>query len=104
MIARMWSGRARPGQADAYVSHLQHATLPQLASIAGHRGAYVLRRACADGSGVVEFNVVTLWGSIEAIARFAGDDPEVAVVPAAARALLTSYDERAVHWEVALQV
>ena len=98
----MWSGRARPEHADAYVSHLQRRTLPQLASIAGHRGAYVLRRAAADGSGLVEFNVITLWESIDAIARFAGADPEAAVVPAEAQALLASYDERAVHWEVAV--
>src|SRR6185436_16619754 len=47
MIARMWSGRARSEHADAYVTHLQQKTFPQLASIPGHRGAYILRRAPA---------------------------------------------------------
>jgi len=42
-----------------------------------------------------------LWESLDAIARFAGADPEVAVVPPEARSLLASYDDRAVHWEVA---
>jgi heme-degrading monooxygenase HmoA len=101
MIARMWSGRARPRHADAYVAHLQQKTLPQLASIPGHRGAYVLRRVAAESDGLVEFTVITLWESLDAIARFAGADPEVAVVPPEARALLASYDDRAVHWEVA---
>jgi hypothetical protein len=101
MMARMWSGRARPEHADAYVAHLHEQTFPQLASIAGHCGGYVLRRAATDGSGLVEFTVVTLWESIEAIARFAGADPEIAVVPPEAQALLASYDERAVHWDVA---
>jgi len=101
MIARMWSGRARPEHADAYVSHLQQKTLPQLASIPGHRGAYILRRAPAGGTGLVEFTVITLWESLDAITRFAGADPEAAVVPPEAQALLASYDDRAVHWEVA---
>lgn len=101
MIARTWSGSARPEQADAYVTHLHDLTLPQLASIPGHRGAYVLRRTRA---GIVEFTVITLWESLDAIARFAGDDPEVAVVPPAAQALLASYDARAVHWDVALEL
>jgi heme-degrading monooxygenase HmoA len=101
MIARMWSGTARPEHADAYVIHLQQKTLPQLASIPGHHGAYILRRVQAGGTDLVEFTVITLWESLDAIARFAGADPEVAVVPPEAQALLASYDDRAVHWEVA---
>ena len=100
VIARTWNGSARSDQADAYVAHLRERTFPQLRAIPGHRGAYVLRRA----RGVdVEFTVVTLWESLEAIAGFSGDDPEQAVVPPEAQALLTSYDPRAVHWDVALE-
>jgi heme-degrading monooxygenase HmoA len=80
------------------VAHLRDKTFPQLTAIAGHRGSSVLRRATAHG---VEFTVITWWESLEAIARFAGADPEAAVVPDGAQALLTSYDRRAVHWEVA---
>jgi heme-degrading monooxygenase HmoA len=101
MIARMWNGRARPEHADAYVTHLQQKTFPQLASIPGHHGAYILRRAAAGGIGLVEFTVITLWESLDAITRFAGADPELAVVPPEAQSLLASYDDRAVHWEVA---
>ena len=100
MIARTWNGTARPEHADAYVAHLRERTFPQLTTIAGHRGAYVLRR---DGRALVEFTVITFWESIEAIRRFAGSDPEVAVVPPPAQALLASYDDRAVHWEVPLR-
>jgi heme-degrading monooxygenase HmoA len=98
MIARMWGGSARPDNADAYVRHLQQKTLPALASLPGHRGAYVLRRDAGDR---VAFTVITLWDSVDAIAAFSGGDPEKAVVPPDAAALLASYDTRAVHWEVA---
>jgi heme-degrading monooxygenase HmoA len=98
MIARIWSGRTAAGNAGAYVAHLRDQTFPQLSSIPGHRGGYVLRRSRGD---IVEFTVLTLWESLDAIQRFAGeDDPEVAVVPPAAAALLSSYDARAAHWEI----
>jgi len=44
--------------------------------------------------------VITWWESLDAIARFSGGDVEAAVVPPEAQALLTSWDARAVHWEV----
>jgi hypothetical protein len=97
VIARIWNGTTMRGNAGAYVAHLREHTFPQLATIAGHRGGYVLSRARADG---VEFTVITLWDSLDAIRRFAGPDPEVAVVPPAAQALLASYDGRAAHWDV----
>lgn len=99
MIGRVWRGFTLVADADAYVAHLQRATLPALKTIAGHRASYVLRRA---SGGAVEFVVITLWDSLDAVCSFAGDDPEVAVVPTEARQLLTAYDERAVHYEVAL--
>jgi heme-degrading monooxygenase HmoA len=100
VIARTWSGSARPEDADAYVAHLREDTFKQLASIPGHRGAYVLRR---PGPARVEFTVITLWESLDAVVAFAGLDAERAVVPAAAQALLASYDARAAHWDVALE-
>jgi heme-degrading monooxygenase HmoA len=99
VVARIWNGWTKPEQADAYVAHLRENTFPQLTAIPGHRGACVLRRRAA---GSVAFTVITWWESLEAIARFSGADAEVAVVPPGAQALLSAYDDRAVHWEVAL--
>lgn len=99
MIARLWCGTAAESDADAYVAHLRSRTIPSLGSIPGHRGAYVLQRQMPSG---VAFTVITLWDSLDAIRQFAGSDPELAVVPEEARVLLASYDQRAVHWEVAL--
>jgi hypothetical protein len=100
MIARIWHGTSDTERADRYVEHLREQTFPQLLAIEGHRGACVLRRPESPTS--VAVIVVTFWDSLETIGRFAGADREAAVVPPEARALLTSWDERASHWDVAL--
>jgi len=97
MIARLWNGRTTSGNRSRYEAHLRDHTFPRLASIAGYAGGYVLSR---EHAGDVDFTVVTLWESLEAIRRFAGDDAEAAVVPAEAQALLASFDARASHWNV----
>jgi hypothetical protein len=38
---------------------------------------------------------------MEAVRKFAGDDPDVAVVTREARAILTRFDEQVAHYEVA---
>jgi len=94
MIARLWRGLAgTPAGADAYQQHVTGKVLPALRGIEGHRGARVLRRE-------QEFIVVTFWESMDAIRKFAGADPEQAVVEPEARAVLVEYDERVRHYEV----
>ena len=102
MIARIWHGTSDIERADRYVEHLRDRTLPQLSSIDGQRGVCVLRRP--ESPTTVSVIVVTLWDSLDAIGRFAGEDREAAVVPPEAQALLTSWDDRATHWDVALLV
>jgi heme-degrading monooxygenase HmoA len=97
MIARVWHGSTRPADADRYMSHLRQNVLPELDAIDGFRGVQVLRRSRGDR---VDFIVMTTWESVEAIARFAGVDPEAAVVAPEAQAILTAYDRRAAHYEL----
>jgi len=86
MIARIWRGvAATDANADAYHRHVTSRVLPELPSIAGYRGAKVLRRK--DGARV-EFLVVTFWESMDAIRKFAGAHPEKAVVEPEAKAVL----------------
>jgi hypothetical protein len=99
VIARTWRGATALANADGYIDHLRERTLPVLSHIPGYRGGYVMRHT--SGSRV-EFMVVTLWESLDAIRAFAGADPGAAVVPPEARALLASFDDRAVHWDVVL--
>jgi heme-degrading monooxygenase HmoA len=99
MIARSWTAEASPDGAEKYVQHFRQKVLPVVASIEGHRGAYVLRRRLGDD---VELRIITLWESMDAVRKFAGDDPDVAVVTNEARAILSRFDEHVVHYDVVL--
>ena len=99
MIVRIWRGLAAgPEQAEAYRGHFAGRVCPELAGLAGHRGARLLRRKTDEG---VELLAVTLWESLDSIKAFAGDDPEVAVVEPEARAVLATFDDFVSHYELA---
>jgi len=97
MIARIWRGRAKGANAEAYVRHVTKTVFPTLPAIRGHRGAYLLRRETKEGS---EFLALTLWDSLASIKAFAGEEAERAVVEPAARAVLADFDDFARHYEV----
>lgn len=97
MISRQWRGLAHSNQAQKYVTHLRKETFPALRELAGFVDASILSRPLGGG---VEFLVMTRWESLDAIARFAGPDIEVAVVPAEVAAMMIDYDRRATHFEV----
>ncbi len=99
MIARIWRGYALPEKAEEYVKHLQASVLPELRQIDGFQGVTLMRQ---DATQVVEFIVLTLWESMDAIHKFAGEDAEVAVVAPAAQPLLREYDPTVRHFEVVL--
>jgi uncharacterized protein len=97
MILRMWKARATPEKSRNYIEHATKKVFPALGAIEGHNGAYLLRRVVG---GAVEFVVLTLWESMEAVCRFAGANSEKAVVEPEARAALTAFDDSVTHFEV----
>jgi heme-degrading monooxygenase HmoA len=97
MIARHWRGLVASPDADAYIDHLQTETFPHLATLAGFISGSILKREIGQGT---EFVIVTVWESLQAIARFAGQDPEAAVVPEKVRPWMIEYDRRARHYDV----
>ena len=98
MIIRYWRGWATPGQADAYQALVSDTVLPEIASrrLAGYHGAYLMRR---DLDHEIEFATLMLFDSLDDVRAFAGDDYETAYVPAAARQLLTRFDEQSAHYQ-----
>ena len=100
MIARLWRGQATNAQADAYFRHVTGTVFPSLKDLAGHRGAWLLRR---QAEGQTEFLALTLWESLDSIRAFAGDDIATAIVEPEARAVLADFDNFARHYEVAFK-
>jgi heme-degrading monooxygenase HmoA len=99
VIARRWTALAESSeQVDAYIEHFARSVRPRLDSTDGFLGATV-ERVVADGS--VEIVVVTRWESMDAIRAFAGEDIDLAVVEPEARAILTRFDSRVRHIELA---
>jgi len=100
VIARLWSARATPAGARAYAGHLRTHVLPAVKQVDGYAGAVLLER---EVSAAVEILVITWWQSLDAIRRFAGPDPEEAVVADDAAALLTAFDPRVRHYELVVR-
>lgn len=98
MIARVWHGYTKPEHADVYEAMLKPEPLPGLGDVKGYRGSYVLRRTAGSE---VEFITILLWDSIEAIRAVAGPEYERAVVPEERRKVLSRFDCKAAHYEVA---
>jgi mannose-6-phosphate isomerase-like protein (cupin superfamily) len=99
VIARRWTARAAGAEeADAYLAHFDGAVRPELEGTEGFLGATVER--VRDGEAV-EIVVVTRWESMDAIRAFAGEDVERAVVAPEARAVLSGFDDRVRHVELA---
>jgi heme-degrading monooxygenase HmoA len=98
MIARHWRGWTERQNADAYETLLKQRVLPGLKDLEGYRGGYVLRRN--DGQHEVEFVVVNLFDSLDAVKRFAGDDYTTAVFEPEAERLLSRIEPRATHYDV----
>jgi heme-degrading monooxygenase HmoA len=99
MIARLWSAQTTAALSHAYLHHFEQAVQPQLQGLDGFLGATVCTR---PDSGAIEILVTTYWASLSAIEAFAGADSETAVVAAEAAALLTDFDKRVRHYEVAV--
>jgi heme-degrading monooxygenase HmoA len=97
MIARHWRGWTEVANADAYETLLKQKVLPGLKNVEGYRGGYVLRH---DGPEEVEFIVLNLFESLEAVKRFAGADYSTPVFEPEAKRLLRRIEAIATHYEV----
>ena len=99
MICRLWRGWTAPEGADAYERIVRAEVIPGIEArgIPGFRAIDLMRR---ELGGETEFQTLMWFDSLDAIRTFVGEDFAVSHVPAAARAVLRRWDERAVHFEV----
>ena len=99
MICRIWRGWTTISNALGYEELLRSTVIPgiEARAIAGFRSIDMMRRDLGDE---VEFATIMWFDDLEAVKAFVGEDHEVAHVPPAARAVLSRFDERAVHYDV----
>src|SRR5215470_151183 len=99
MICRVWHGWTNHANADAYERLLREEVFRGIAgrNIAGYHGIELLRRHAGDE---VEFSTMMWFESLDAVRTFAGPTYEQAVVPPAARALLSRFDAQSAHYDV----
>lgn len=101
MIARIWRGWASAATADDYQHHYESQVAEHLRETAGFCGARLLRRQDGDE---IAFTSIAYFTNMEDVRAFAGTNHERAVVEDTARRLLTRWDERVAHHEVAVDL
>ena len=97
MIARVRKGWTKAENSDAYEKLLRDAVYPELKTIEGYIGGYILRY---DNGQESEFVTMNLFESIEAVKKFAGSDYDVPVFEPEARRLLSKVEPIARHYDV----
>jgi heme-degrading monooxygenase HmoA len=97
VIARVWRGWTRREDADAYTRYVVETGMDGSLATDGNRGVQLLRRP--DGERT-EFVTITLWESLEAVRRFAGDDPERAVFYPEDERYLLERELTVAHYEI----
>ena len=98
MIMRLWRGRVMSEKAVAYLEFLKKTGLKDYADTPGNLGVYALQRQCGSH---VEFLLLTLWESVAAIKRFAGEDYEKARYYAEDKNFLVEMEPFVAHYDVA---
>lgn len=98
MITRIWRGWTTHENAQVYQNLLLTEIFPGIAArnVQGYLGISLVHREVGDE---IEFATIMWFDSIASVKAFAGDNYEVAVVPAKARAVLSRFDERSAHYE-----
>lgn len=100
MILRIWHGWTTPESTDAYERLLLGEVIPgiEVRAVPGFLGITAGRRRLG---AEVEFVTLMRLADRESVRAFAGDDPEAAYVPPAARTVLARWEEHASHYEIA---
>ena len=73
MIMRTWRGAVRAVDAEQYLAHQAVTGVREYRQTSGNTGVLVLRRTLGD---LCEVTTVSFWESMEAVRRFAGEDPD----------------------------
>ena len=96
-IARLWHGITHVGKADEYLDYLNNTGVADYQATEGNLGVQILRRIEGEQA---HFLIITLWDSVDAIKKFAGEDYEKARYYPEDQDFLLEFEEKVVHYEV----
>ncbi len=97
MIVRMWHGRVKTSNAQAYREFLNQLAIPDYQSVVGNISVHVLERQEGE---VTHFITMTFWADLDSIKGFAGNDPEMAKYYLEDKDFLLEFEPTVVHYEV----
>ena len=97
LIARVWHGAVPAAKGDAYTAYLQRTGAADCRATPGNRGVHLLRRTAGAET---HFLFISLWESMEAIRRFAGDDVDRARYYPEDLAYLLALEPTVTHYEL----
>lgn len=96
-VARLWHGRTRTADADAYWRFLHEKAIPDYRSVPGNLEVKLMRRTEDD---VCHFLVLTTWESLDSVRQFAGADIDKAKYYDEDSGFLLEFEEKVAHFEV----
>ena len=101
-VIRKWEAHIARTDVSAWKDTFMSRVLPMMRDVEGFRGISVL--ASRDGEPC-RMTVLTRWADMDAIKRFAGDDPGRTYLPDFMERFFPAYEKRATfHDEVVLEV
>ncbi|MHA4806491.1 antibiotic biosynthesis monooxygenase [Flavitalea flava] len=97
MIARIWHGKTKASQLEAYSAFLRERAVPDYSSTKGFKGLSFLHQIKGDEA---HFNLITYWENLDVIRNFAGEDLEKAKYYPEDKDFLLEFEEKVQHHEV----
>jgi heme-degrading monooxygenase HmoA len=101
LIARVWHGATSKANKAAYLGYLKNTGMKEFSLSKGNVGAYLLVR---DSQELTEYLIISLWESMRAIKRFAGDDAIKSVYSPKDYEFLLKLEPTVKHYEVAAKL
>lgn len=97
MIARIWHGKTKKSDLEAYTELINKLAIPDYTKTPGFKGLTFLRNIEAEEA---HFNLITYWENMEVIKNFAGNDVEKAKYYPEDDNFLLEFEEKVMHYEV----
>ena len=97
MIARIWEGKTKAEDFEAYTEFMKSKAIPDYKKTDGFIKLVFLRRIEGE---IAYFKLITFWENLEVIKNFAGADHEIAKYYPKDQDFLLEFEEKVMHYDV----